>query len=310
MTRTCFVVNPHAGKGKGRAVGKFLEQILARDKPGSDIVYTEGRGEAGRLAAESDAEIVVAVGGDGTINEMVNGIAGSGKILGIVPSGSGNDSIKSLKISPDPEKALETIRQRSILSVDLGWIEWKGVSGGGTRWFFNGAGIGFDAAVADRVAGIRTLRGTLLYMAAVLLALREFRPPDLRVSVDGAERLRQPMLLVAIGNGPCAGGGFFLTPGARVDDGVLDVCAITAMPAWQILRLIPKVMRAAHGGTPGIMLTSGKGVTVSSGKAFPVHTDGEVVCTDAESVSIRIHPASIRVIVPGPTTTKRERIPA
>lgn len=307
MTTTCFVVNPRAGKGTGQVVGKQLEQLLARDNPRPDLVYTQGPGEAGRLAAESDSEIVVAVGGDGTINEIVNGIAGSGKILGIIPSGSGNDSIKSLRIPRDPEKALDSIRQRSILSADLGRLEWEGISGGGTRWFFNGAGIGFDAAVAQRAAGIRTLRGTSLYIAAVILALREFKPPDLRVSIDGDERIRQPMLLVAVGNGPCTGGGFFLTPRARIDDGTLDICAIEALRPWQILKLIPKVMKAAHAGTPGVLLTRGRRITIESNEVFPVHTDGEIVRTGARSVSITIHPGSVQVIVPDPTDNEQKR---
>ncbi len=302
MSHYLFIVNPHAGRGIGRRVGGEIFSKLARDNLHYDLVYTTEPGQARKIASETEADIVVAVGGDGTVNEVVNGIGSSRKRLAIIPAGSGNDVIKSLRIPRRLDDALDVIRKPHLRTVDTAIIECSlGDQGRGqkhSRLFLNGAGIGFDASVARRVASIRRLRGVPLYLMAVVQTLGNYNSPDVEIQVDGREEVRGDRLLVAIGNGVCAGGGFYLTPRAAMDDGLLDVCAIPALNIAGILRIIPRVLRGTHVSMEGIHYLQAKMITVRSSAGFAVHADGEVLTEDSHEVGIRVLPRSLGVLVP------------
>jgi YegS/Rv2252/BmrU family lipid kinase len=262
------------------------------------VALTEGAGHATALAREATGNVVVAVGGDGTVNETANGILGSGKTLGVIPAGSGNDFIKAVRIPGRLGRAFECLLTGKTVEIDVPSVRCSRSDGGNStyRHFVNGVGIGFDAAVAVRVGEIRFLRGTALYMLAVFQTLGRYRAPHFSVDVDDRRRSSH-LMLIAIGNGPCAGGGFYLTPEASTTDGVLDVCMIEEIGLGKLLRVMPKVLRGRHRGDPAVSFEHGREITVSAPEAFFVHADGEIVGRDVNNVTVSLQAGRLPVIV-------------
>ena len=303
MNDIVFIVNPRAAKGAAAEIGHRLKKELVARGVAHEIHLTGYQGHAVELARRTPARVVVAVGGDGTVNEAANGIVGTGKTLGIIPAGSGNDLIKSLNIPADFRSALETVFRGQIRNIDIGQVRCTkngadgndGLAGNG-RYFVNGVGIGFDAAVAARTAEIPYLRGVLLYIAAVFQTIGKYQAPVFKVSYGHGER-EFPGLLIAIGNGACAGGGFYLTPRAKPDDELLDVCMVNDVPLMKILRLMPKVMKGGHEGDPDVEFVRSKKIRVDGSKPFFVHADGEIVGRNVTGVSVELATARLPVLV-------------
>jgi YegS/Rv2252/BmrU family lipid kinase len=300
LKKYSFIVNPHARHGKG---GRLLERLAREVKArrlNAEIVTTEHPGHATELAHTTNADIIVAVGGDGTINEVANGMIGTSKILGIVPNGSGNDLIKSVGIAAgDMPQALDCILNNKVQAIDCATVSCSPDSSQGNspkRYFVNGVGIGFDAAVAERTRQIKFLGGTALYMLAVFQTLGKYSAPTFTIEID-AIRTESRNLLIAIGNGRCAGGGFYLTPKAKVDDGMLDVCMIENISVPNILRIMPKVMHGKHETSKHVAMQRGKQITVRASAPFFVHADGEVVGRNVTGVDVCIHEQALQVIV-------------
>ena len=218
--RTCtLIVNPNAGNGKPRKLLAQMERLLHSWDVPYTLKLTSGRGDAIALARDSDSDVVVAVGGDGTVNEVANGLRANAA-LGVVPAGSGNDLVKSLPIPSKPLEALRVAVHGKPMRVDVGKVicsrrmaPGAQDEAGSTRLFLNGVGVGFDAEVAVRKERIRFLSGTPVYVAAVLQTLGHYKAPLFDIRADGFSRSSRH-LLIAVGNGRCAGGGFFLTPAA------------------------------------------------------------------------------------------------
>ena len=295
MSAYTFIVNPRAGRGSGRKILAPLQEQLRKRGAEHAIALTRGPGDATSLARAAAGSVIVAVGGDGTVNEVANGLSGSGRILGIVPTGSGNDFIKSIGISRNLAQALDVVFSGNVRAVDVGMVQ-CGNGNSSLRCFVNGVGIGFDAAVAARTAEIRHVKGTALYLAAVLQTLRSFSAPVFHLRVD-EHRQESRNLLIAVGNGTCAGGGFYLTPDAQVDDGILDLCIVDDLPISKILRLIPKVMRSNHRDAEGVTFMKGRSIALRSDTPFFVHADGEIVGRNVREVEIRVKPKHQRVLV-------------
>ena len=299
MRQYTFIVNPAAGKGAGRSVFRSVQVELERKSISYDIVETTGTGHAKEAARAAGTPIVVSVGGDGTLNEIANGIIGSRKTIGIIPAGSGNDFIKSVGIPGKPLPALQLILRGITREVDAGTVcctELK--EGGGNflpRLFVNGVGVGFDAAVAARTREIRFLSGNALYILAVLQTLGKYSPPRFDIRSESYSRQARG-LLIAVGNGRCAGGGFYLTPDAEVDDGLLDICSVDEKDIFQILRLMPLVMRGKHHNVSGVKFFKEKQLTISADEQFYVHADGEIVGANVRRVEIGLHESRLTVI--------------
>ena len=299
MNQFTFIVNPVAGKGTGKKVFRSLQAELERRTIRYELVETTAPGHATEAARAAVTPIVVSVGGDGTINEIANGITGSTKCLGIIPAGSGNDFIKSVGVPRKPLQALQTLLRGVIRPVDIGTVRCTPTRDGegifGPRLFVNGVGVGFDAAVAARTREIPFLSGTTLYVVAVLQTLGKYAPPNFRIQFDGSSRDVRG-LLIAIGNGKCAGGGFYLTPEARVDDGLLDICSVDDKNIFQILSLMPRVMRGKHHNVPGVKFFKEKRLTISADETFYVHADGEIVGANVRRVEIGLHTSQLAVV--------------
>ena len=299
MRKHVFIVNPKAGRGAGRRTLNELPRRLTGWPNEYQIIETSGPGEASEIARSVDSEVCVAVGGDGTINEVVNGLIGTNRTLAILPSGSGNDFAKSIGIPKSTAAALEIIRAGKSKSIDVGTVACGANSDSrnqSRRLFANGVGIGFDAAVAAKTLEIPHLSGTMLYLVAVLKTLGKYRSPLFHISIDGRTTVSHN-LLIAIGNGICAGGGFYLTPDAKVDDGQLDVCLVEEMSIAGILQLMPRVMKGKHGTFKGVEFQRGACVSIHGDAPFFVHADGEIVGDGVTDVQVSLVDQSLSVIV-------------
>jgi len=294
-----FIVNPKAGRGAGRRTLNELLGRLASWPNEYQIIETSRPGEASEIGRSADSEVCVAVGGDGTINEVVNGLIGTNRTLGILPSGSGNDFSKSIGVPRSTAAALEIIRAGKSKRIDVGSVACSVDSNSRNqshRLFVNGVGIGFDAAVAAKTFEIPHFSGTMLYLVAVLKTLGKYRSPLFRISIDGRTK-ESHNLLVAIGNGSCAGGGFYLTPDAKLDDGQLDVCMIEEMSIARIFQLIPRVMRGKHSAFKGVEFQRGASIKIHGYSPFFVHADGEIVGDGVTNVQVSLVARALPVIV-------------
>ncbi|HVG44523.1 MAG TPA: diacylglycerol kinase family protein [Longimicrobium sp.] len=294
--RFYVILNPTAGRGAAArawlAVRAVLEGGGARVEL-AETVRHEHAVELAEAAARAGWPAVVAVGGDGTVHEVANGLlrAADGvapAALGIVPVGSGNDFALLAGLPRDAAGAARAIVSGAERRVDVGRV--------GDRWFTNGVGVGLDARVAVEANRNRRLRGMGIYLWALARVLRSFRPPVVRVEIDGGEVMERPMTLATVGNGARHGGGFWICPAARIDDGLLDVCICDGLGTLQILRFLPKTLRGTHVGVSCVHMRTARRVRISSDTPLPVHADGEILFEDARELEIEIAPGRLRLL--------------
>jgi YegS/Rv2252/BmrU family lipid kinase len=267
---------------------------------------THARGGAIELtfqAIERGCTCVAAVGGDGTINEVVNGIIGARErgvgdaTLGIIPLGTGSDFIKALDgvVAGDLHGAITRLVAGATRPVDVGQITVQAGSQEFKRAFINGLGAGVDAQVAVEVGKITWLTGFAAYIVASMRALATYRPGLMTVRYDGKE-LRRRLYFATLGNGRFQGGGFLLTPAGQIDDGLLDLCIVQSLRPDQVIRFFPKLIDGTHVDLPVVTMAKARQIEISSPVPFPVATDGEVIATDATLVAIEILPGAIRLV--------------
>ncbi len=299
MNAHSFIINPMAGKGKGRKLMGKIRRAIADVFPDAEILITERKLHALELARERNADpgrVVVAVGGDGTVNEVGNGLIGGTAYLGVIPIGSGNDFVKMFSISGVIEDALFQIRRGTPKSSDAGLIR---ITGGeetnSERFFLNGIGIGFDAAVANQTTKFKHLSGFPLYIASVARTLMYYTTPNMLMSLNGA-MVNGRHFLIAVGNGKCAGGGFYLTPEAKIDDGLLDVCLVDNVSVGRVLKIFPSVIKGKHEKHKEVHFYKTPELKVVSKEPIMVHADGEVLATKAREIVIKVKPAALQIV--------------
>jgi YegS/Rv2252/BmrU family lipid kinase len=286
------IFNPYAQKGHAAQRENAMRAALHNAELPFTLVRSEYPGHAQRLAAAAAERdrytAVVAVGGDGTINEIVNGLLGSTMPLGFIPIGTGNDLVKMFDLPPNrPLIAASRLRGAVARPVDVG------VANG--RAFINGLGCGFDAQVAVENLRPTRLRGFAVYLMALLRALRHYQAPPMQVTFDG-QVVQHRMLLTTVGNGRCHGGGFWVTPDARLDDGLFDVCICTAMRLDEIVRHVPKVLRGTHTKLKQVRMAHATHVVIESEEPVPVHVDGEILGVALRQVEIALKPGALNVL--------------
>ena len=290
--RALFILNPHAGRGRARKLFRSLPET-AREL-GWDFAVRETRhaGHEIELAAEGRADgwpVLVAVGGDGTVHGVANGLLADGPtetVLAHVPIGTGNDFAKTVGLDKarHPAKNLKCIMQGEVQCLDVGRALGE--------YFVNGLGIGFGAEVARNILEFKRLRGFALYLASVYRTFFSFKAPTLDVSANEHSE-HGSILMAEISIGKTAGGGFKLTPQADAQDGLLDVCIIRDIGVLTFLRYLPRVLTGTHTTLPPVTIFQTKHVTVSSECPPVVHLDGEVRLPDAASITASIEPAAL-----------------
>jgi YegS/Rv2252/BmrU family lipid kinase len=235
---------------------------------------------------------VVAVGGDGTLNEVVNGLAPLREeypvTVGALMTGRGRDACRNLGLTRDPRRAARRLAEGRVVSLDVGLARWPG----GHRYFLGWAGAGFDAVVAER-AGARG--GRLTYLRAALTSLRDYRPVEMAVSLDGADAWAGPAASVVVCNGASFGGGMRIAPSARPDDGLLDVVWLGVVGRLELARWLPTVYWGGHLANPRIQTRRAARVLVAAGAPPPVQLDGEI--GGHTPLDVEICPGALRLLV-------------
>jgi len=303
MQKILVILNPWAGRGTAGRRRPELEAALAQTGAEYAIVTTHARGGATELAwqgVERGYERIVAVGGDGTINEVVNGIKGAEASLGwrarlgIIPLGTGSDFIKVLDSveANDIAGGVQRAASDRLRPVDLGRAQ---VGDDEPRYFINAIGMGLDAQAAAESLKLTKSKGFAVYLVAIIRALANYKAHPMSVEYDGT-RVHRRLLFASIANGRCQGGGFWLTPDALIDDGLLDLCLVDKMRLDEIIRHIPKVMEGTHGRLKQVRMSRARNITVTSSAPIPVATDGEVLSTNAHSVRIETLPGAIEIL--------------
>jgi YegS/Rv2252/BmrU family lipid kinase len=277
--RISFIANPTAGRGRTRALVEAYAGVLSGDV---ELLWTQGPGHARELAraAAARSHAVCAVGGDGTVSEVVNGLMPRPVPLVVVPTGSGNDFASLVDCPRSPEELGRVLAQGAGVRFD--------VIDCGDRYCANSIGIGFEAMVTHHSLAIRRLRGLPLYLLAVFKALKSIEHVRYHIDVDGREVAAEELLLVSVGNGKRAGGGFYLNPNASPTDGMIDVCTARRMSRTRLLTILPRAIRGAHVTSAGINTYRGATVTVTGEQPFPIHIDGEYLGRFDRPLQMRI----------------------
>lgn len=299
MLPTFFLINPASGNGNVKVTLPLIRREFSRQGIPFDLHVTTRPGEATEVAraVSGSFRALVAVGGDGTINEVLNGM-GAENVLGVLATGSGNDFSRALALPKSLEKMVQVLAAQRTRHIDRGYITTIDLrSARRTRSFLNAVGIGLDASVAHRAQRIPWLRGLARYMVAALRSVVTYDPPSTRLIVDDREYVGEH-LLIAVGNGKSAGGGFYLTPDALLDDGLFDVCWATRVSVPERLMILPFVLRGRHARFRKVHFAKIQTLLVQSDQGLPVHVDGEVIGIDEKEIRVEVRPKSVEIIVP------------
>jgi len=296
------IVNPAAGAFSTRRKWPVISRLLNHIGLPFDFEYTEGVGHAielARLAASDGYRYLVAVGGDGTVNEVANGILhstnASTTALGIVSTGTGSDFIRSVGISRDYTTACSALTGSRRLSIDVGVVEYQSKGQTLERYFINAAGVGFDAAVVRETERLpKFFGGTIPYVAGMLRTLVSYKNKPVVVRVgDEVENYR--VLNMAVANGGYFGGGMHIAPDAELCDSLLDVVIIGDMGKLELLKEFPTIYKGTHINHPKVTVKKGSNISIESSEPMLVYADGESLgeCP----ASFRVVPGALSIVV-------------
>lgn len=289
------ILNPAAGRGAARRVESAVARAFRSQGWAVDVVRTERPGHAGELAAQAaqgGAKHIVAVGGDGTVHEVANGLlrSASDAALGVIPVGSGNDFAKLIGVyGHDPAEAVARLVTARSRRFDAGRVF--------DEWFVNSVGFGFGPAVVKTRNAAQHLRGFLSYLVPIVQTFFRFEPPVFDVAAPGF-RERGYMMMVEVCNGTTAGGSYRFAPDADPSDGKMDVCLIRRVSLPRFLLAIPRVMRGTHVKMREVaLIKTAKLVIRSPEQPLLVHVDGELREPGVNECTVELERGRLNVLV-------------
>ena len=311
MKKYKVILNPVAGHGNGLRVMPALEQLLAGCGLDYDLVQSERSGHAiqlARQAALDGCEVVVAAGGDGTVNEVINGLmaarqnGGPRAALGVLCVGRGNDFANSMAIPVAMEPAVRALAAGCRRPIDIGRV-----SGGSLpllgpipqgRYFGNCVGIGFDAIGTIEAAKLPRWGGFASFLVAILKTIFLYNHAPLADIQFNGKTITQRSLMISIMNGKrIGGGGFIMAPDSLPDDGLLDLCIAEQMSSFAILGMVPHFMKGTQATQASIKTGRTGRVTVTAQDGpLPAQTDGEIICTKGRQLDVELLPRQIEII--------------
>jgi YegS/Rv2252/BmrU family lipid kinase len=286
--KTLFIVNPFSGVGRHRMVETIVSKSLDASVFDYQVVYTEAAGHAGKLsqaAARNGYRLIVAVGGDGTVNEVAAPLIGTDIVLGMVPSGSGNGLARHLKIPLETEKAVALLNHRNKRRIDTVTVN--------DRFFLSIAGVGFDAYVAQKFANERR-RGFFQYARIILLTYFKYLPQKYVLHLNGEQIVRKA-LFISFANSDQFGYNTSIAPQARIDDGLMDISIMRKAPAWKAPFLLLMFFMKKIDRTNYVEMIRASEVLVEQ-KKKRINLDGETVKM-GQKLHFRIMPLSLTVAV-------------
>ena len=269
------------------------------------LVRTNGVWHAAELAegaAREGYDVVVCASGDGTVNEAINGLMRAKKaghnsvafsVLGI---GTGNDFAGGTGIPTKLDDGLKSLLANKRKKIDIGLV--KGGDYPEGRYFGNGIGVGFDAAVGNEAIKVRWTRGLLAYLIGVIKTVfLYYNPAQVEIVLDDKETIQQTSLMISVMNGRRMGGGFQMAPQSQPDDGHFDLCIAETASKGRILAMIPHFINGTQAGLPEIQMKRAKKVSIKSlDLTFPAHADGEFICLSGSNLTLELLPQEMEII--------------
>jgi len=300
-----LIYNPIAAQGKALVNLPLVESLLKEKNFVYDLELTDQPGSAlllAKRAAEESRDLVIAAGGDGTVNEVINGLmradvsSQNRPALGVLPVGRGNDYSFGIGIPHDFKQAVEILVKNHRQTLDVGKVTGGDFPEG--RFFGNGVGLGFDTVVGFEALKIKWLHGIASYMVAVIRTMFLYKhAPVYELSFNG-KTIQQPYLMVSIMNGRRMGGSFMMAPESNAKDGKFDLCLAGDIKQHQILPVAVKFMSGTQEKDAHVRMDRTAEITIKaiSGKKIPAHADGETICVAGEFLKVEILPSALDVI--------------
>ncbi|MTI95826.1 MAG: diacylglycerol kinase family lipid kinase [Firmicutes bacterium] len=286
-----IIANPAAGRGKVAKLAPKIRRLFVAQDLDFELVETSGPGHATELARQAghDFETVIGVGGDGTMNEVLNGVMETGAAMGFIPCGTGNDFARSLNIPFNLEKAVSVFKTGRMISMDVG----KDSDG----YFSIILGLGFPSDVMQHVNTRKNIfRGPLAITASILQVVNKLQPYPMHITLDDDELSATVMGLFVL-NTRFTGGGLQIAPEARYDDGLLDVVIMHEMNKLGFLTTLPKAYKGKHTTHPKVQFLRTRKLKVTTLEPLPKLFDGNVYGTSP--IDAELLPGALRVWVPG-----------
>ena len=282
MKNILFIVNPIAGGGKAKSLISLIESQMTKNNVDFKIIITERKRQATEISEKNieNYQVIVAVGGDGTVNEVAKGMINKNRgVLGIIPGGTGNDLARGLGIPLKGQDAIDIILKGNKKEIDIGKVN--------SYDFLNISSVGFDAEVVVNNERIKKkVKNHVSYAISVVYTLFKFKDKTMKIEIDG-EKWDEEILLLAVGNGRYYGGGMKILPQAQVDDGCLDICIISNISRLLLLYLFPTIFRGHHiKYKKYVKMHRAKSVKIISEEDFLLNIDGEVIETRQADFSI------------------------
>ena len=273
MDKILFIINPIAGAGKAKSIIPIIEIKMKENNIGYEIILTKEPRDAIKIAGDNVDKFstIVAVGGDGTVNEVAKGLINSRKgTLAIIPCGTGNDFSRTLGLPMDPIKAIDVIIKKNIRVVDIGKINGNN--------FLNIASVGFDTEVVIHTNSIKKkVKSKIAYILGVLATLFDYKKREVSLVIDGVTFERN-LVLLAVGNGNFYGGGLQILPMSEVDDGYFHICLVKDISNFKILFLFPSIFKGKHlKYKKYVEIFKAKEVIVKNTKKININIDGEII---------------------------------
>ncbi len=302
------LLNPQAGRGRARRREAELRAALTTAGLAFDLTRTTHPGQARELAARHRGPRILAVGGDGTVHEVVNGLAdaratGRGQAaLAVLASGSGDDFATAAGLPTSTAGLIAVLREGKTQQVDLGQVEYQTTTGTQREVFTNNLGLGLQAEVDRAARHLRWLRGPALYLTATLAALARHRPPQLTIThgdPNQTDTTTTSTLLLSLCNGPKVGGGIGFAPAARLDDGRLHSLQVAAVSRRRALRLLAMVKGGRHVDQPEVSLRRLTSLSIATADEISLTIDGELR-HQVRHLRVEVLPRALRLCGPRP----------
>jgi len=302
--RHLVILNPTADRGNAIKRIPVIKELMDSYKLDYEIIQTNAQLHAIELAKQAvrdGFDAVISASGDGTANEVINGLMemkaekDHNVQLGVFPIGTGNDFAFGADIPEKLEDAIKNVAEGKAKAVDIGFV--KGGDFPEGRYFGNCIGVGFDAEAGFVAAGLAPLRGFLSYIvAAILTAFIYFKAPTLEIEYNG-KKIVKPSLMCSIMTGTRLGGGFFMAPDAKNDDGLYDVCIVDEVSSMKILGLIPSFFKGTQESHDEVEMIQAKKLKVTALKGkISAHVDGETLCENGKSVEVELIPKALEIL--------------
>ncbi|NQX32848.1 diacylglycerol kinase family lipid kinase [Pedobacter boryungensis] len=283
-----FIINPISGGKKKQKIPGLIDTYLDKTKFNPNYSFTEYVGHAAELAEEAankNYDVIVAVGGDGTINEIAPKVMQLNKTLGIIPFGSGNGLARFLKIPMDSKKAIQLINAFNTQVIDAAKLN--------DKYFFNMAGMGFDAHISSVFAGNKS-RGLKGYIEMGLKEMINYKPQNYQIEIDGKSYTRDAFV-ISIANSSQYGNNVYISPKSSLTDGLLDVCIVKPFPLYKITLLAYQMIKATTDRSRLVEIIRGKNIKITRVKEDSIHLDGEPYFM-GENLEIEVIPAALKII--------------